>query len=162
MYPIFFKGEQDPMPMIVFYLNPEDIINHFPDIAPDVAAEVTKCSAQTFVAAQHNSNVVAEQDLTVPFLPIVNSVAWVVDIDDATNVIDAQSREVICFLPDDEFTDANGKLIVQGRQAMHCLYAIHYVLQRNFVFDPAKNPNLCEWIVNILKAAGYENVLPIE
>lgn len=162
MYPMFFKGEYEPEPMIVFYHNAEDIINHFPDVSPDEVASIAECSADIFDAATHNAQVISDQDLTVPVMPIKKGIAWAVDPEDCSNIIDVHSRDTICTLADDEFMISNGKLITQGRQAIHCLYAIHYVLQRNFVFDPSKNTEICQWIVNILKGSGYENVMPIE
>lgn len=141
--------------LIIFFEDADDLIEHYPDAMPYDELLALTASSEMFEAARHNHDVLIGRDLVTAKLPKAQGVAW---YQLGNQILDLHSQSPVLTLTDNQYTEANGKLICNGRAGLHCVYIIYSILQRDKVFDPTKYPGVVDAMRLALVSSGHTNV----
>ncbi len=144
--------------LIIFFEDADSLVELYPDAMPIDELPAILASSEMFVASRNNYDVLMDRDLVSVQLPIAQGVAW---IPTGNQIIDAHSHEPVLTLADNQYTEANAKLICNGRAALHLIYGLFSILQREAVFDPTRYPDFIKSIQTTLRDSGHTNVTEI-
>ena len=144
--------------LIIFFEDADSLIELYPDAMPIDELPAAIASSEMFAASRNNYDVLMDRDLVSVQLPIAQGVVWIFTGD---SIIDAHSQETVLTLAPNQYTEANAKLICNGRAALHCIYGLFSILQREAVFDPTRYPDFVRSIQTILRDSGHSNVTEI-
>lgn len=145
-------------PLIVFHTDAEHLITCYPDVMPDDEMPVLDASGELLAIAKHNLDVLLDRDLVVSKMPVSQGVLW----ERRGNYIVDQSTGIpVCELADNDYIDTHARMILLSRASLQCLQALHTILQRQSYIDPVRDKDFVDSVLQVLTAAGCDNVTPV-
>lgn len=157
MYPVCEFSDNDNQ-LIVFHSDPDVLIANYPDAMPDDELPAIQASGKLMAIAKHNLDVLLDRDLIVSKLPVSQGIVWARR---GKYIVDSVTGVPVCELVDNEYIDTHARMIILSRASLHCLQAMHTILQRQAYIDPVRDKDFVDSVLQVLTAAGCDNVTPI-